>query len=62
MSSGDYGLIQLDKVVDGDPATMDQAAREALKRRLAGVKANNAQLNLVNTLKAPAKITVSNDQ
>lgn len=62
LSSDDYGLIQLNKVVDGDPATMDKAAREALKRRLAGVQANNAQLNLVNTLKAPAKITINSDQ
>jgi peptidyl-prolyl cis-trans isomerase D len=62
LSSGDYALIQLDKVVDGDPTAMDKAAREALKRRLAGVQASNAQLNLVDTLKAPAKISVSSDE
>lgn len=62
LSSGDYALIQLDKVVDGDPTAMDKAAREALKRRLAGVQASTAQLNLVNTLKAPAKITINTDQ
>lgn len=62
LSSGDYALIQLDKVVDGDPTAMDKAARQALKRRLAGVQASTAQLNLVNTLKAPAKITINSDQ
>jgi peptidyl-prolyl cis-trans isomerase D len=62
LSSGDYALIRLTKVTDGDPAAMSKEARETLKRRLAAVQASNAQLELVNTLKAPAKITINSDE
>jgi len=61
LNSGDYAVIRLNKVVDGDPAAMDVAGREALKRRLAGEQGANAQLHLVSRLKADAKIIVQND-
>ena len=61
LNSGDYAVIQLNKVVDGDPAAMDAAERETLKRRLASEQGANAQLHLVSQLKAGAKVIVQND-
>jgi len=61
LSSGDYAVIRLNKVVDGDPAAMDVAERETLKRRLENEQGTNAQLHLISRLKADAKIIVQND-
>ena len=61
LNSGDYAVIRLNKVVDGDPAAMDVAERETLKRRLAGEQGANAQLHLISRLKADAKVIVQND-
>jgi peptidyl-prolyl cis-trans isomerase D len=62
LASGDYAVIRLTGVVDGDPATLDAAERETLKRRLAGEQGGNAQLHLINALKANAKIVVQSDE
>jgi peptidyl-prolyl cis-trans isomerase D len=62
LSSGNYALIQLNQVTDGDPATLDKAGREALKRQLAGAAGNNAQANLIEALRADAKITIQADE
>ncbi len=61
LNSGNYAVIHLNKVVDGDPTTMDAAERETLKRRLAGEQGANAQLHLISRLKADAKVIVQND-
>jgi len=61
LASGDYAVIRLDKVTDGDPATFDKAARETLKRRLAGEQGANAQARLVAALKSTADIVVQSD-
>ncbi|NOX92912.1 MAG: peptidylprolyl isomerase [Gammaproteobacteria bacterium] len=61
LNSGDYAVIRLNKVVDGDPAAMEVAERETLKRRLAGEQGANAQLHFISRLKADAKIIVQND-
>lgn len=62
LSTGDYAVIRLNKVVDGDPAAMSAADRETLKRRLAGEQAANAQLHVVSALKAKAKIIVQDEE
>lgn len=60
LASGDYAVIQLSSVVDGDPVTVAAEERETLKRRLAGEQGANALLHLVSRLKADAKIVVQN--
>jgi len=62
LASGDYAVIRLNKVTDGDPAAVDAAARETLKRRLASDQGVNAQLRLVSALRAKAKIVVNNNE
>ena len=62
LNSGDYAVIRLNKVTDGDPAALDKAARETLKKRLAGEQGANAQTHLLAALKANAKIIVQNDE
>jgi peptidyl-prolyl cis-trans isomerase D len=61
LGSGDYAVIRLNKVTDGDPAALDKAARETLKKRLAGDEGANAQTYLITALKSNAKIVVQND-
>lgn len=62
LASGDYAVIRLTNVTDGDPSSIEAAERETLKRRLAAEQGANAQLHLVNALKATAKIVVQNDE
>lgn len=61
LGSGDYAVIRLNKVTDGDPASFDKAARETLKRRLAGEQGANAHARLVAALKSTADIVVQSD-
>lgn len=61
LSSGDYAMIRLISVTDGDPAAMDAAEKETLKRRLVGEQGANAQAHVVAALKANAKIVVQSD-
>ncbi len=58
LASGDYAVIRLNKVTDGDPAAMEKAEREILKRRLASEQGANVQAHLLATFKATAKIVV----
>lgn len=61
LSSGDYAVIQLNKVTDGDPAAFDKAAKETLKRRLAGEQGSNVQARLIAGFKSGANIVVQSD-
>jgi len=61
LSLGDYAVIRLNEVVDGDPVAMEAAERETLKRRLTGEQGTNAQRHLISQLKVGAKVVVQND-
>lgn len=61
LATGDYAVIRLNKVTDGDPAAVEKADRETLKRRLAGEQGANVQANLLAAFKATAKIVVQSD-
>lgn len=62
LNSGDYAIILLEKVVDGDPAVIDDAKREALKRRLVNAQAAAAYRALIDTPKRDAHIQVQDDE
>lgn len=61
-ASGNYVVIQLDRVADGNPATFGKAERETLKRRMADALGNDAQTYLIETLKSQASIIVQKDE
>jgi peptidyl-prolyl cis-trans isomerase D len=61
-ASGNYVIIQLDKVADGNPATFEKSERETLKRRMADALGNDAQTYLIETLKSQASIIVQKDE
>ena len=46
LGNGDYALLTLSKVVDGDPSKLDEAARKAMRDQLAKTK-GEAQFNLL---------------
>jgi peptidyl-prolyl cis-trans isomerase D len=62
LGSGDYAVILLEKVIDGDPASLDEAGREDFKRRLADAQAAAAYRALIDTLKRDARIHVQKDE
>ena len=62
LGTGDYAVIRLRNVLDGDRAKLEAAEREALKRRLAGEQGGNARVRLLNALQADAKIVVQSDE
>lgn len=59
LANGDFALIQLTAVSDGDPANVDKASRETLKRRLAGEYGSNAERQLLESLKADANVVLN---
>ncbi|HEC20379.1 MAG TPA: peptidylprolyl isomerase [Gammaproteobacteria bacterium] len=61
LASGDYAVIRLDKVVDGDPTKLDAAEKTKLRRQLAGEQGANAQMHLIAALRAKAKINIQAD-
>lgn len=61
LASGDFLLLRLTAVRDGDPAAVSAADREALKRRLLSTAGANAQRYLIDTLKAEADIVLNSE-
>ncbi|TKB49866.1 peptidylprolyl isomerase [Ferrimonas sediminicola] len=54
LSTGDYAIVALDKVTDGDA---ERAAADALKLRLAGVMGQENYQSLIDALRANAEIS-----
>jgi peptidyl-prolyl cis-trans isomerase D len=54
--TGDAVVVVLTQVVDGDPAALDQAAREAEARLLSDTLARSAYEHLLDDLQSRAKI------
>lgn len=61
LANGDFALIRLTAVTEGDSASYDKVARETLKRRLAGEYGRNAERRLLESLKANAKVVLNTD-
>jgi peptidyl-prolyl cis-trans isomerase D len=62
LPNGDYAIIALNNVVEGDPATVDKASRDAIKSQLANEMSANVQNNLLTTLRSHATINVQEDE
>jgi peptidyl-prolyl cis-trans isomerase D len=61
LPNGDYAIIALSKVTDGDPATVKKENRENIKRRLIKAASANARSYLMADLKSKAKIQVQQE-
>jgi len=62
LPNGDYAIVALNKVVEGDPASVDKAGRETIKNRLANELSANVQNNLLTTLRGHATVNVQEDE
>jgi peptidyl-prolyl cis-trans isomerase D len=62
LPNGDYAIIALNKVIEGDPASVDKAEREKIKSELLNQRAGNAQEYLLATLKSHARITINEEE
>lgn len=56
LMNGDYAVIALYQVTEGDPATIDAATRESLKSSLLRSRSQSEGAYLVDSLKSQAKI------
>jgi peptidyl-prolyl cis-trans isomerase D len=61
LGNGDYALLTVTRVVDGDPSRLDEAARKAMKDQLSTTK-GEAQFNLMGRyLKEHAEVEIATD-
>jgi len=61
LASGDYAVMGVSKVSDGDPAKLDDAKRTTVERTLDSVDGLQAYDNYLQSIKASASITVHKD-
>lgn len=61
LPNGDYAIIALNKVTDGDPAAVKKEERENIKRRLIKEASTNAQNYLMADLRSKAKIQIQEE-
>lgn len=62
LSNGDYALLQVDEVRDGDNSAQDQAAREAFRRNLDQLYGGLETAAMLEQLKAEAEIVRMEDR
>lgn len=62
LATGDLALIALERVTDGDPASYDKAERENLQGQLMRLRGNEISRDLLESLKAKAKIRIFIDE
>ena len=58
LASGDYAIIDLNVVEDGDPQKIDEAQKLSIKRNLVNMQGQSDFGNLLSTLKAESKIQI----
>ena len=61
LASGDYAVMGVSKVTDGDPAKIDQAKRKTLERNLISMDGEEAYDNYLQSLKSSATIELHKD-
>ncbi len=62
LTSGDFAVLALSRVTDGDPAGFDQAERENLRQQLANLRGTESSQALLESLKAKARIVIQIDE
>jgi len=61
LRNGDYAIIALNKVTEGDPATVDKSERETIRRQLANALQANSREYLIATLRKGASIKIQEE-
>ena len=61
LANGDYAVIAVNKVTDGDVAKIEPSAKLNLKKTLAGIRGEADFTDLLETIKAKARIVVQQD-
>jgi len=61
LASGDYAVIAVDKITDGDVAAMDEAKRLTTQRNLSGLLGESAFQEMLTGFKQKSNITVQDD-
>ena len=61
LASGDYAVVGVNKVTDGDVSSIEEAKRQTLSRNLAGIRGEAAFVNLLQNLKNNSSIIVQED-
>jgi len=58
LANGDYAVIAVNKVTDGDVAKLDEAKKQNLQKTLAGIRGGDQFNDVLATIKSAAKIVV----
>jgi len=58
LSSGDFAVLALSRVIDADPASFDKAERENLRQQLTSLRGTESGQALLEALKAKAHIVI----
>ncbi len=61
LASGDYAVIGVNKVTDGDVASIEEPKRQTLVRNIAGIRGEAAFVNLLQSLKNNSSIVIQED-
>ncbi|WP_455200973.1 SurA N-terminal domain-containing protein [Kaarinaea lacus] len=61
LASGDYAVIGISNVRDGDIENMEEAKRQTLQRNIAGIRGESAFTSYLQSLKDSASIIVQDD-
>ena len=62
LSSGDFAVLVLSRVIDGDPASFDKAERENLRQQLTNLRGAESSQAILDALKAKARIVIQLDE
>lgn len=62
LSTGDFAVLALDKVMDGDPASFDKAERENLRQQLTNLRGAESSQAVLKALKTGANIVIQIDE
>ncbi|HEB92114.1 MAG TPA: peptidylprolyl isomerase [Gammaproteobacteria bacterium] len=62
LRSGDFAVLVLSRVIDGDVANFDKAERENLRQQLANLRGAESRQAILDALKAKARIVIQLDE
>jgi len=61
LANGDYAVIAVHKVTDGDPANIEEANKLNLKRTLSGIRGDSSFTDLLASMREEAHIVIQED-